>query len=70
VKIPVTEQIVKYSDRPVWQQQPCHKNTKCTYKGDDYDNVDVFPIETGTYVEEHFKELRPIHSKNKNYKHN
>jgi len=24
MKIPVTEQIVKYSDRPVWHQQPCH----------------------------------------------
>jgi len=24
VKIPVTEQIVKYSDRPIWHQQPCH----------------------------------------------
>jgi len=24
VKIPVTEQIVKYSDWPVWHQQPCH----------------------------------------------
>jgi len=24
VKIPVTEKIVKYSDRPVWLKQPCH----------------------------------------------
>jgi len=24
VKIPVTEQIVKYSDRPDWHQQPGH----------------------------------------------
>jgi len=24
VKIPVTEQIVKYSDWPVWHKQSCH----------------------------------------------
>jgi len=24
VKIPVTEQIMKYSDRPVWHQKTCH----------------------------------------------